>query len=201
MLNDSSNFERAVSRFDAVHREDPETVISHGSEIPRACLYHDRLSHWADHLHEHASEPLRLASHCQHLRRWVISRTDYPEGLMGYRQWRRVLSDFHVQEASSILREAGYDDAMIGRVHDFLTKKNLKRDPEVQLFEDAICLVFFETELAELAEKHNRDKLIEILRKVWRKMSETGREVAHDIVKQLPNKLQGLFAEAIGQAE
>ena len=200
MPKDSANFERAISLFASVHREDPETVIAHGSEIPRAYLYHERLDYWVEHLDQNASEPLRLATHCQHLRRWMIPRSDYPEGLAGYRSWRRALADFHVQEASSILREAGYDDATISRVRDFMTKKNLKRDTEIQLFEDAICLVFFETELADFAGKHDRDKLIRILRKIWMKMSENGREAARQLSKQLPNQLQDLFDEAILQA-
>jgi hypothetical protein len=199
-IENLSYFKHAISQFDSVHREDPETVMAHGTETPRACLYHERLDYWVEHLDENASEPLRLAAHCQHLRRWMIPRADYPEGLTGYRRWRRALSDFHVQEASSILREAGYDDATINRVRDFLTKKNLKRDTEMQLFEDAICLVFFETELADFAGKHDRDRLIRILRKVWMKMSENGREAARQLAQQLPDKLQDLFNAAIVQA-
>jgi hypothetical protein len=197
MPEDLSCFKRAASQFDSAHREDPETVMAHGSVIPRACLYHQRLDYWVVHLDENASEPLRLAVHCQHLRRWMIPRSDYPEGRTGYRSWRRALSDFHVQEANSILLDAGYDDTTISRVRDFLTKKNLQRDPEMQLFEDAICLVFFETELADFSGKHDRDRLIRILRKIWMKMSENGREVAQQLAQQLPNKLHDLFDEAI----
>ena len=105
----------------------------------------------------------------------------------------------HVQEASSILREIGYDDATIGRVGDFLTKKNLKRDAEVQLFEDAICLVFFEMELTDFAGKHDRDRLIRILRKVAMKMSQNGWEVAQQLTKQLPNEVRDLVDKAISQ--
>jgi hypothetical protein len=200
MPMDHSDFERAVFQFDSVHRADPETVFWHGSELPRACLYHKRLNYWVEHFVEHASEPLRLAAHCQHLRRWVILRADYPEGTAGYRQWRKALSDFHVQEANSILREAGYTDTTVGQVRDFLTKKNLKSDPEMQLFEDAICLVFFEIDFANFAHKHNRDKLTRILRKVWIKMSENGREMAPLIAKHFPKELKNLFDEVIGQA-
>jgi len=199
MPKDLSCFKRAISQFDSIHREDPETAVRHGSEIPRACLYHERLIHWVEHLDQNASEPLRLAASCQHLRRWVIPRTDYPEGLTGYRRWRSALTDFHVQEVSFILCEVGYDDATIGRVRDFLTKKNLKRDAEVQLFEDAICLVFFEMELTDFASKHDRDRLIRILRKVWMKMSRNGWEVAQQLTKQLPTELHDLVAKAISQ--
>lgn len=186
-----------MSRFNCVHHEDPETTVWGGSEIPKACLYHDRLSYWLKQLDPDASEPLQLAAGCQHIRRWAISRSNYPEGLSGYRRWRSALMEFHVKEASLVLREAGYDDVTIGRVRDFLTKKNLKSDAEARLFEDAICLVFFETELAKFASKHERDRVIRILRKVWKKMSTNGHETAQQLAVQLPSQLQKLLAEAI----
>jgi hypothetical protein len=200
MFKNSSQFERAISHFDSIHHEDPETTVWRGSEIPRACLYHERLNYWVEQLYPKASEPLQLAARCQHLRRWAISRATYPQGLVGYRRWRNALTKFHVQEASSILHEVGYDDGTIGRVRDFLTKKNLKRDAETQFFEDAICLVFLETEFAEFADKHDRDRLIQILRKVWMKMSENGREVAQPITQQLSKELQDLLNESIAMA-
>jgi hypothetical protein len=191
-----SSFERAASRFDSAHREDPEIAVWQGAKISRASLYHARLVHWVEHLDPDAADPLRLAARCQHLRRWAIPRADYPDGLVGYRNWRSALTDFHLQEASSILREVGYDDASIRRVQDFLAKKNLKRDADVQLFEDAICLVFFETELAELASKHDRDRLIRILRKVRMKMSQRGWEAAQPLVRQLSPELRDLVDQA-----
>jgi hypothetical protein len=193
-------FERAISEFDLIHREDPVTAVRHGAKRPRALLYHERLSHWVDKLEPNASVPLQLAARCQHLRRWTIPRASYPEGLAGYRHWRSTLTDFHAQEASSILREVGYDDATIGQVQQFLTKKDLKRNAEVQLFEDAICLVFFETELANFSGKHDRDRMIRIVRKVWMKMSLNGRENARHLAKELPVGLQDLLDEAIFEA-
>jgi len=201
MPENLSSFSRTVSQFESIHRADPETVVWQGAEIPRASLYHERLAHWVEHLDENASEPLRLAARCQHLRRWAIPRTDYPEGLTGYRRWRSALADFHVQEANSILREVGYDDATISRVQDFLAKNNLKRDAEVQLFEDAICLVFFEIELTEFAGKHDRDRLTRILRKVRKKMSAHGWEVAQRITQQLPDELHDFVEKAINQTK
>ena len=96
-----------------------------------------------------------------------------------------------------MLRDAGYDNATMGRVQDFLTKKNLKRDSEVQRFEDAICLVFFEIELHEFAGKHDKNQVIRILQKVWLKMSENGREIARQLAQQQPGELQDLFDEAV----
>lgn len=193
MSENLSTFDRAIAGFDAVHREDPASTVWQGAEMPRAVLYHARLVHWVEHLDADAAEPMRLAAHCQHLKRWAIPRTDYPEGLAGYRNWRNALTEFHVQEASAVLREVDYDDATIKRVQDFLAKKNLKSDVEVQLFEDAICLVFFEMELTDFAGKHDRDRLIRILRKVHRKMSADGWAVARQLAAQLPDELHDLI--------
>ena len=59
-----------------------------------------------------------------------------------------------------------------------LRKERLKKDPEVQILEDVICLVFLEYYFAEFAAKHNEEKIVDILRKTWRKMSDRGRDVA-----------------------
>jgi len=50
--------------------------------------------------------------------------------------------------------------------------------PEAQLLEDVICLVFLEHYFAEFAKGHDEEKVIGILRKTWRKMSDRGHEAA-----------------------
>jgi hypothetical protein len=96
----------------------------------------------------------------------------------GYLQWRTTLAKFHADTAATILREVGYEEAMIQRVRSLLRKEGLKRDPEVQCLEDVICLVFLESYCAEFAGQHDAAKALGILRKTWSKMSPHGREVA-----------------------
>jgi len=60
-------------------------------------------------------------------------------------------------------------------------KRGLGRDPEVQVLEDALCLVFLETQLADLAARLDADKLIDILRKTMRKMSPEAVERANEL--------------------
>jgi hypothetical protein len=192
MTNDSARFSEAIAIFEAIHREDPEA---------RAHEYHERLAHWVQQLDPDASEPLRLAARCQHLRRWAIPRSDYPRGLAGYRRWRKALTELHVDQAGAVLADAGYDAGTIDRVTDFLTKKNLKRDTDVQLFEDAICLVFFETELAEFSGKHDTTRVKKILRKVAAKMSDRGRAQARQLATQLPDEIHHLVEAAIIEAK
>ena len=100
-----------------------------------------------------------------------------------------------------MLRDVGYGDETVGRVRALLTKRGLKVDPEVQLFEDAICLVFLEHDLADFAQKHNRDKVIRILRKTWNKMSASGHQAALDLAGALPEPLRSVVSEAVGESE
>jgi len=53
-------------------------------------------------------------------------------------------------------------------------KRNLARDSEVQTLEDALCLVFFETQLHELVGRLDEGKQLEIVRKILVKMSAEG---------------------------
>lgn len=91
------------------------------------------------------SEGLSLASYCQHIRRWEIPRSSYPEGLAGYKSWRFKLNKFHTAEAFKILQESGYsedeDQVVLTTIENLLQKKTLKggddksSDEEMQIFE------------------------------------------------------------------
>lgn len=77
-----------------------------------------------------------------------------------------------------ILRGCGYDDVEIDRVQQIVRKEGLGRDPQVQTHEDALCLVFLETQLGAVADQLGDDKTIDVLRKSIRKMSPMGIEAA-----------------------
>ena len=190
-------YQAVLAQFEEVHREDPRTVILNGRLVPFSLHYHRRLTHWVGRLAEEPSDELLLATHCQHIRRWAIPRSRYPADRAGYKRWRKTLAQFHSQEAARILAEAGYPPASVERVGQLLRKIRMKLDPEVQLFEDAICLVFLENELADFSSKHDESKLVEILQKTWRKMSSDGRRTAQELVGSLPLSLQGLVQRAL----
>ena len=138
------------------------------------------------------SEALLLAARAHHIRRWEVPRSSYPEGRGGYLRWRIGLHDFHANIAAEILRDAGYDAATIERVIFLIHKKNLSSDSEVQTLEDALCLVFLETQFDELAGRLAEPKMNEIIRKTWRKMSPAGQERAVTLVS--PGQLAVLQA-------
>ena len=99
----------------------------------------------------------------------------------GYQQWRTRLRDFHAERAGAILRDAGYDDAIIGRVCALIRKEALKADAEAQALEDVVALVFLERYLADFVATHSgyeEAKFVDILQKTARKMSAQGRASA-----------------------
>jgi len=173
-----NRLEQTLAAFDAVNAQDPNTEIIHGKAISKELIYSQRMS---DQLHKFlpgASEALQLAARSQHICRWKIPRSDYPMDRQGYKKWRLDLAVFHGETAGEILQANGYDQTLIHRVKDLLLKRSLKRDAEVQVLEDVICLVFLEFYLDDFAGKHDEAKLIDIIQKTWNKMSDVGHAAA-----------------------
>jgi hypothetical protein len=192
---DSSRFDEAIARFDAAHAEDPARELVGAAEHPKELLYAQRMSAWLRSLAPDASEPLRLAVRCQHIRRWLIPRSAYPMDVEGYRKWRADETWSHAETAGRILVDAGYDEATIRRVQALVRKEKLKLDPEAQLLEDVTCLVFLENDLAAFARKHDDETLVRILRKTWKKMSPRGHTAA--LGMKLPAELRALVDKAV----
>lgn len=178
----SERLQQAFREFDALNAEDPVRETDCGQTVPRELLYAQRMSARLDEFAPQASEALRLAARCQHIQRWKIPRSEYPMDRAGYKRWRLDLARMHAQIAQQVLETAGYEPEFRDRVGMMLRKEKLKRDAEVQCLEDVICLVFLEHYFAAFAAKHQRDKIISIVRKTWNKMSERG----HAAALQLP---------------
>ncbi len=190
-------FKRAKAAFEKAHAEDPRQIDHEGHTVARATVYHQRLTHWLMVIEPNPSLPLRLAAQCQHIRRWKIARSEFAEGRRGYLSWRRALMNHHAQEAAKILEPLGYDPSTVERVQALLKKEGLGQDKEVQTFEDAICLVFLEMDLLELARKKDEGALSAILRKTAAKMSASGRTHALALGEKCPAPLPKLLLEAV----
>jgi hypothetical protein len=197
MIPDPARFDAAIARFDAAHAEDPEREFSGGAEHPKELLYARRMSAWLGSLAPDASEPLKLAVRCQHIRRWAIPRNAYPMNAEGYRKWRADEARSHAETARRILEEVGYGETTIRRVQALVRKEKLKQDPEVQLLEDVTCIVFLENYFAEFAQKHDEATLVRILRQTWRKMSARGHEAALDL--KLSAHLRAIVDKALAE--
>ena len=74
-------------------------------------------------------------------------------------------------------------------------KNNIKKDTEAQTLEDALCLVFFETQFMTLMEKTPIDKMKTLVRKTWNKMGAKGRDMALQI--NLPFEERHLLERAL----
>jgi hypothetical protein len=192
----SERFREAIARFDRANAEDPNVETADGVSHPKELLYAQRMSEALERFAPDASEVVRLAARCQHIRRWTVPRDTYPEGRDGYRRWRTDLGRFHAETAGGILREVGYDEATVGRVQALLRKERLKADPEVQLLEDVACLVFLGHYLAPFAARHKDEKVVGILQRTWRKMSARGRAAA--LTLDLAPALRALIGRAVG---
>jgi len=186
---------RAIAAFRAANAQDPQQLVVAAGARPKELVEAERLALWVTRLEPAPSEALELASHCQHLRRWALPRSDYPEGRVGYLTWRKALARSHADQAAEILRSVGYDEALIESVRRINLKQGLHLDADVQTMEDALCLSFLEHELEEFAHKHDDAKLIDIIQKTWRKMSERGHARALELA--LPSRSAALVTRAL----
>ncbi|MGD0260215.1 MAG: DUF4202 domain-containing protein [Verrucomicrobiota bacterium] len=195
---DSRRFEAALRRFDEENARDPNVERVAGVAHPRELTYAQWLTEWVLKLCPEASEPLRLAARCQHLCRWMVPRASYPMTRAGYLKWREGLKHFHAQKAGDILHEVGYPEEVIARVQSLNLKRDLAQDPEVQVIEDALCLVFLEHQFGDLASKTADDKMVNALRKAWKKMTPAAQALALKL-SYGPHQ-QALLAQALKPA-
>ena len=170
-----------LQRIDQLNSQDPNTEVIKGVPQPRELVYAQRLTAWVLRLRPDASEALRIAARGQHVRRWTIPRQQYPRARQGYLQWRETLKVFHAQTVGELMNAAGYPEPVIARVQRLMSKKDLAADPDTQTLEDALCLVFLETQFEEMRRKTPDATLREVLRKAWKKMSESARAIAQQL--------------------
>ena len=178
----TDRFERAIAAIDAANARDPNRILVRGSTRPKEQAHAELATEWVRRLDPETSEELLLAARGHHIERWAHPRQDYPAGRTGYLRWRKNLQDLHAVRVGEILAEQGYGEDTVKRVQDLVHKRDLKQDPEVQVLEDALCLVFLETQLHELVEQLSDDeKVIDVLVKSLRKMSAPGRRAALEL--------------------
>ncbi len=181
MITNPLRFQQAFAKFDAANAQDPNQEMFEDKSYPKELIYAQRMTAMLEKFAPEASEAVQLASRSQHICRWKSPRNAYPMDVAGYRQWRTDLYKFHGETAGAIMREVGYDEDMIARVQALLRKEKLKINPETQMLEDVIDLVFLQYYLADFVVKYSHydeEKLLGILRKTWRKMSENGHAAA-----------------------
>jgi hypothetical protein len=189
-------FQNASIWIDAENAQDPNSEISQSKTYPKELLYSNRMYERLMDFYPNASEAIQIASKAQHICRWKVARETYPMDRVGYLKWREDLKKFHAKTTAVILEKAGYSEEFIARVSFLIEKKLLKKDAETQLLEDVICLVFMEYYLDPFVQKHDREKMKNIILKTWNKMSEKGHQEALKINFSSTNL--ELIKEALG---
>ncbi|PQV45057.1 uncharacterized protein DUF4202 [Jejuia pallidilutea] len=173
-----TRFETAIALIDKVNSEDVNTYQVAGMAYPKELLYSQRMTRKLLQFEPNASKALQIAARAQHICRWRIPRDEYPMDRVGYLKWRETLKKMHADLTTEILKQVDYDAEYIDRIRNIILKKRIKKNEESQTIEDTICLVFLDYYFEEFAEKHPDEKVIDILQKTWKKMSERGRNEA-----------------------
>ncbi len=173
-----------------------------GGACQREVVHSELMTKWVKQLDAEPDEAQLLAARACHLRRFDMPRSQYPIGRAGYLRWRKDQARRHAELAGEILSEAGYEPEIIKRVGDIIQKKNLKKDPQVQTHEDALCLTFLELQYEELKERLTAEarqetkgeqggkgevidgekKMKDILGKTLKKMSPAGQKIAKSLL-------------------
>jgi hypothetical protein len=200
MSEEKSSYIKARSLIDAANNADPNRVTADGKDWPKELLYSERMSDMLERYKPQADDVMKLAIRAQHIERWKSSRQDYPQGRIGYLQWRKDLYKIQASRATELMAEAGYDQAERDRAWQAVAKKNIKGNPDTQMLEDVTDLVFMEHYMLEFVAKHpdyDELKWLEIIRKTWLKMSPDAQQFALSGAIQLPESLAPLVHKAV----
>lgn len=173
-----TKIENAFALLDDYNKQDPRKMQWEGIEYPVEYFHALQLHRWVTKLAPEASTVLLLASRCQHIGRWQILRSKYPKGKPGYYAWRQTLAKFHAETAGVLLSEGGYDAATVKAVQRILLKEQLLKNGDVQIMENALCLVFLQFQYEDFITTHDDEMVIKVLKTSWNKMSDPGREAA-----------------------
>ena len=190
-----SKYSSALKLIDEAHAHDPKKIIIAGNVVPYELHYAQKMSDYLEKRDPSAPDVLRLAIRAQHFRRWEIPRDSYPMNKQGYHAWRTCLKKRQAELASQICLDCGYSEEDATRVASMIRKENMKKDEETQVLEDVACLVFLDDQFEEFEKEHDEDKIVNILKKTWGKMSERGHELALEI--SMSDRAKHLVARAL----
>lgn len=188
-------YTKACQLINAAHAADPK-MAADGQ--PAEQVYADRMEAWVVRVVPAATPLLRLAARSQHLERWKVPRSTFPEGKTGYLNWRRSLYVKQAARAKELLLEAGVAAGEADEVVIWVSKTGLKTNAGTQALEDAACLVFLENEIEDFAAQHAdypAEKFVDIIKKTWRKMSPAAQQAALGL--NLPPGIAALVNAAV----
>lgn len=123
------------------------------------------------------SPVLLLAAKAHKIEKATVRRSQFPGSEEGHSQWKAALKQQQEMRVKPILAKAGWGSEAIARVTTLLSMDGSREDKDMQVLEDATCLVFLQTDLPSMKiEDHG--KLVDLLHKTWVKMSPCARSKA-----------------------
>jgi hypothetical protein len=198
MFEPSQRFQAVIADIDAANSGDARTLATAGGAHPYEVVYAERMSRRLEAMYPEASELLRIATRGQHVRRFDIPRSQFPEGRDGYNEWRRTCREHHAKLLGEIMSRHGYNGHDIEHVAKLVKKEQLKKDKESQALENVVDVVFLDHYFDEFYGKYSHyddAKIIDIIGKTLRKMSPKGHQAA--LALDLPERTRKLVLAAV----
>jgi hypothetical protein len=200
MITRHERLAAVMQDIDRANADDPRRIIIGDKEKAYEVAYSERMSERLSKMYPAASEILKIAARAQHLRRWEIPRSSYPEGRIAYNNWRKTCREHHTELVGAILARHGFTPEEIVQVAKLIRKEQLKKDPESQALENVVDIVFIEHYMEEFLAKYSQYddvKLVDIVGKILRKMSPKGH--AEALALPLPSRLRFLIEKAMAR--
>ena len=172
------NIQNVLDKIDEINSKDPNVDHFGTQSYPKEILYSQRMTEMLHGFVDAPNETLQIAARGQHIQRWAIPRSDYSMDKKGYMKWRTVLKAYHAELLAEIMEEEGANESLIDQIKILITKRKLKTDTYSKTLEDVICLVFLKYYFAYFAKKHDHEKIVDIVKKTWTKMTEDGHTAA-----------------------
>ncbi|MEP1448564.1 MAG: DUF4202 domain-containing protein [Paraglaciecola sp.] len=194
-------YEQAIILIDNANSKDPNIEQAEGKAWPKEQLYSQRMSDMLARYKPDADFVVKLAIHGQHIQRWQSPRSAYPMGKQGYHKWRSDLYTFHADKIAKIMEQVGFSEQDIKRAKNAVAKVGIKSNPDTQLLEDVVGLVFLENYMLDFATKHpeyTEQKWLDIIRKTWNKMSVDAHKFVLANKITLPESLTPIILKAVG---
>ncbi|MEQ1695664.1 MAG: DUF4202 domain-containing protein [Hyphomicrobiaceae bacterium] len=197
MTPSTARFESSMAAIDLANAGDPRSIEIDGQLRPYEIVYAERMTARLAVMYPEASELLRLAARAQHLRRFDVARSNYPEGRNGYNDWRRACREHHAKLLGEILLANGYNQDEVAHAGMLIRKEQLKKHRESQALENVVDVVFVEHYFEDFLAKYSaydEAKMIDIVGKTLRKMSPKGHAAA--LALNLPDNTRRLIMAA-----
>ncbi len=171
MNSHDKEIKQTLADIDLFNSQDPRSIEVGGENMPYELAYGLRMTEMLHLYAPDASLHLQIAARGQHMGRWNIPRNSFPMDRAGYLKWRSKLKVYHADALADVMTKNGFGDDDIEQVRSIIIKKGLKSDAQAAMLEDVVCLVFLKYYLEDFAAKHEEEKVVDILRKTWGKMT------------------------------